>query len=125
MLLKKLAALSALALVTLTAGIASAAPAPKVTVFNQGGYVADYQVSYVSNGQFQTMTTPRMVVGAKKTLTLPENSQIVSVKGQMYTGLFWEPKRQIFAQPAQAGSCFKTYGTIFKSNWSRQCTADF
>jgi cytolysin (calcineurin-like family phosphatase) len=125
MLLNKIAALSALALVTLSAGMASAAPAPKVTVFNQGGYVADYQVSYISNGQFQTMTTPRMVVGDKKTLTLPANSQILSVKGQMYTGLFWEPKREIFAQSAQPGSCFKTFGTIFKSNWSTQCTADF
>ncbi len=125
MLFKKIAALSAIALVTLTGGMASAAPAPRVTVFNQGGYVADYQVSYISNGQVQTMTTPRMVVGDKKTLTLPMGSQIVLVKGQMYTGLFWEPKRQIFAMPAQAGSCFKTYGTIFKGNWSTQCTADF
>ncbi|MER3434442.1 MAG: hypothetical protein C4288_13700, partial [Leptolyngbya sp. ERB_1_1] len=66
-----------------------------------------------------------LVVGAKRTVTLPIGSQNITVRGQMLTGLFWEPKREIFNQPANDGSCFKTFGTIFKGEWSRDCTADF
>jgi hypothetical protein len=33
-----------------------------------------------------------LVVGKKKTVTLPAGSQNIRVKGQMLTGLFWEPK---------------------------------
>jgi cytolysin (calcineurin-like family phosphatase) len=125
MLLKKIAALSAIALATLTGGMALASSSPRVTVFNQGGYVADYLVSYTVNGQHQEVKTPQLAVGSKRTFTLPVGSQNINVKGQMYTGLFWEPKRELFNQSAQDGSCFKTYGTIFKGQWSRQCTADF
>jgi cytolysin (calcineurin-like family phosphatase) len=125
MLLNKLASLSALATVLMSSSMALAAPAPRVTVFNQGGYVADYLVSYSINGQRKDFKLNGLIVGSKRTVTLPIGSQSINVKGQMQTGLFWEPKRELFNQPAQDGSCFKTYGTIFKGNWSRECTADF
>jgi cytolysin (calcineurin-like family phosphatase) len=125
MLLKKLTSLSALFTVLMSSGMALAAASPRVTVFNQGGYVADYQISYIANGQYRETKIPGLAVGSKRTLTLPVGSQNIKVKGQMLTGLFWEPKRELFNQPAQDGSCFKTYGTVFKGNWSRQCTADF
>ena len=112
-------------MIVLSSSMAFAAPAPKVTVFNQGGYVADYQVSYTVNGRQKITKVNALVVGKKKTIVLPENSSDITVTGQMQTGLFWEPKRQIFKQPASGGSCFKTYGTIFKSDWSTDCTADF
>jgi cytolysin (calcineurin-like family phosphatase) len=97
----------------------------RVTVFNQGGYVADYQVSYTHNGQQRQEKVSGLVVGKKKTVTLPAGSQNIRVKGQMLTGLFWEPKRELFNQAARDGSCFKTYGTIFSGKWDRACTADF
>jgi cytolysin (calcineurin-like family phosphatase) len=125
MLLQKLAPLSALAMVAMSGSMALAESSPRVTVFNQGGYVADYQVSYTSNGQQKEQKVSGLVVGSKKTLTLPADSQNIRVKGQMRTGLFWEPKRELFNQSARNGSCFKTYGTIFKGNWDRACTADF
>ncbi len=125
MLLQKLAPLSAFAMVAMSGTMALAESSPRVTVFNQGGYVADYQVSYMSNGQQKEQKVSGLVVGSKKTVTLPTGSQNIRVKGQMRTGLFWEPKRELFNQSAQDGSCFKTYGTIFKGNWSRACTADF
>lgn len=118
-------ALTSLPIIALSGSIAFAAPAPKVTVFNQGGYVADYQVSYTVNGKQKMTKVNALVVGKKKTIMLPANSSDITVTGQMQTGLFWEPKRQIFKQPASDGSCFKTYGTIFKSDWSTDCTADF
>jgi cytolysin (calcineurin-like family phosphatase) len=125
MLLQKLAPLSALAMVVMSGSMALAESSPRVTVFNQGGYVADYQVSYTFNGQQKQEKVSGLVVGKKKTVTLPAGSQNIRVKGQMITGLFWEPKRELFNQSAHDGSCFKTYGTIFKGNWDRACTADF
>jgi cytolysin (calcineurin-like family phosphatase) len=125
MLIQKLAPLSTLAMVVMSGSMALAESSPRVTVFNQGGYVADYQVSYISNGQQKEQKVSGLVVGRKKTLTLPADSQNIRVKGQMRTGLFWEPKRELFNQSARDGSCFKTYGTIFKGNWDRACTADF
>jgi cytolysin (calcineurin-like family phosphatase) len=125
MLLHKLAPLSALAMVAMSGSMALAGSSPRVTVFNQGGYVADYQVSYTHNGQQKETKVSGLVVGSKRTVTLPADSQNIRVKGQMLTGLFWEPKRELFNQSARDGSCFKTYGTIFKGNWDRACTADF
>jgi hypothetical protein len=52
-MLRQIISASALMLATVPAIALSAfaAPAPRVTVFNQGGYVADYQISYVADGQ--------------------------------------------------------------------------
>jgi cytolysin (calcineurin-like family phosphatase) len=122
---RQLISASILATVPVISFAAIAAAAPRVTVFNQGGYVADYQISYSANGQRKEVKVPNLVVGKKRTVTLPVGSRNIVVRGQMQTGLFWEPKRELFNQSAQDGSCFKTYGTIFKSEWSRDCTADF
>jgi cytolysin (calcineurin-like family phosphatase) len=125
MLVQKIAPLAALAMVAMSGSMALAESSPRVTVFNQGGYVADYQVSYTHNGQQKQEKVSGLVVGKKRTVALPAGSQNIRVKGQMLTGLFWEPKRELFNQSARDGSCFKTYGTIFKGNWDRACTADF
>ncbi|MBN8564769.1 MAG: hypothetical protein J0L70_29995 [Leptolyngbya sp. UWPOB_LEPTO1] len=126
-MLRQLISASALMLATVPAISMSAiaASAPRVTVFNQGGYVADYQITYSINGQRKDFKVPGLVVGSKRTVTLPLGSQNITVRGQMQTGLFWEPRREIFNQPANNGSCFKTFGTIFRGEWSRDCTADF
>jgi cytolysin (calcineurin-like family phosphatase) len=126
-MLRQILSASALMLATVPALSMSAiaASAPRVTVFNQGGYVADYQINYSINGQRRQIKVPGLVVGKKQTVSLPVGSQNISVRGQMITGLFWEPKREIFNQSSGDGSCFKTFGTIFKGDWSRDCTADF
>jgi cytolysin (calcineurin-like family phosphatase) len=124
---RKIVSTSALILATVPAISLSAlaASAPKVTVFNQGGYVADYQINYTVNGQRKEFKLSGLIVGSKRTATLPIGSQNITVRGQMLTGLFWEPKRELFNQPARDGSCFKTFGTVFKGEWSRDCTANF
>jgi cytolysin (calcineurin-like family phosphatase) len=124
---RKIAAVSALVvgLVPAVSMSAMALSAPKVTVFNQGGYVADYQINYIHGGARKSQVVSGLVVGKKQTVTLPMGSQQISVRGQMRTGLFWEPLREIFNQSARDGSCFKTFGTLFKSDWNRSCTADF
>jgi cytolysin (calcineurin-like family phosphatase) len=126
-MLRQLISASALMLATVPAISLSAVAlsAPKVTVFNQGGYVADYQINYTINGQRKDFKISSLVVGSKRTVTLPVGSRAITVRGQMQTGLFWEPRREIFNQSARDGSCFKTYGTIFKGEWSRDCTAAF
>ncbi|MCU0548605.1 MAG: hypothetical protein MUC48_04585 [Leptolyngbya sp. Prado105] len=124
---RQIVSTSALILATVPALSMSAlaASSPRITVFNQGGYVADYQINYSVNGQRREFKVSSLVVGAKRTVTLPIGSQNISVRGQMQTGLFWEPRREIFNQPARDGSCFKTFGTIFRGAWSRDCTASF
>ncbi|MCY6494623.1 hypothetical protein [Leptolyngbya sp. GGD] len=126
-MLRQLLSASALMLATIPALSMSAiaASAPRVTVFNQGGYVADYQINYSINGQRKDFKVSGIIVGGKRTVTLPLGSQNITVRGQMQTGLFWEPRREIFNQSARDGSCFKTFGTIFRGEWSRDCTADF
>jgi cytolysin (calcineurin-like family phosphatase) len=126
-MLRNIISASALILATVPAisMSAMAVSAPKVTVFNQGGYVADYQINYSINGQRKDFKVAGLALGQKRTVTLPVGSHQISVRGQMKTGLFWEPQREIFNQSAQNGSCFKTFGTIFKGEWSRACTADF
>jgi cytolysin (calcineurin-like family phosphatase) len=126
-MLRKIASVSALmiGLAPALSMSAMAQSAPKVTVFNQGGYVADYQINYTVGSARKSQVVSGLVVGKKKTVTLPLGSRQISVRGQMRTGLFWEPNREIFNRPAQDGSCFKTFGTIFKGEWNTACTADF
>jgi cytolysin (calcineurin-like family phosphatase) len=133
-MIRKIASVAALAIATvpmvaLTANMASAnSNLPKVTIFNQGGYVADYQISYSVNGQSRNMTLRELRLGQKKTVTLPSNSNNVRVRGQVYTGLAWEPKRMIFdktLRSAPSDICFKTYGTTLAAKWDNQCSADF
>ena len=126
-MLRQIVSASALVLAAVPAVSLSAlaASGPKVTVFNQGGYVADYQIIYTVVGQRKEFKVSDVVLGSQRTVTLPVGSQNIVVRGQMHTGLFWEPRREIFNQPATDGSCFKTFGTIFKGEWSRNCTANF
>jgi cytolysin (calcineurin-like family phosphatase) len=133
-MIRKIASVAAIAIATvpmvaLTANMASANSNPsKVTIFNQGGYVADYQISYSLNGKSENMTLRQLRLGQKRTVTLPADSKNVRVKGQVYTGLAWEPKRMIFDRqyrslPSEV--CFKTYGTTLNAKWDNQCRADF
>jgi cytolysin (calcineurin-like family phosphatase) len=133
-MIRKIASVSALMLtavpmVALSGNMALASTEqPQVTVFNQGGYVADYQITYTVNGQQKNITTSKFNLGGKQTIKIPVGSQNVRVRGQMYTGLFWEPKRIIFDRnfsQAPSDACFKTFGTIFRSQWSNECSANF
>jgi hypothetical protein len=87
MLSQKIAYLSALVMLALSGTAAIATSSPRVTVFNQGGYAADYQVNYSVNGQRRELKVSGVVLGGKRTLTLPLGSQNITVKGQMLTGL--------------------------------------
>jgi cytolysin (calcineurin-like family phosphatase) len=132
-MIRKIASVAALAIavvpmVALTANMASANSNPKVTIFNQGGYVADYQISYSINGQSKNMTLRKLSLGQKRTVTLPAVSKNVRVRGQVYTGLAWESRRMIFDRKYNSLSsdiCFKTYGTTLNAKWDNQCSADF
>ncbi len=137
-MLRQIASLSALALtaapmIALNANMAMAGQSNsndrgQVTFFNQGGYVAEYELSYVHNGNRKKYKTGRMVVGKQKTYLLPAGSKNVRVRGQAITGLFWEPTRVMFDKTYRKLSsekCFKTYGTIFKTGWNSNCKAAF
>jgi cytolysin (calcineurin-like family phosphatase) len=130
----KIVSVAALAIATapmiaLTANMASANSNPsKVTIFNQGGYVADYQISYSLNGKSNIRNFRNLRLGQKRTVTLPAGSIALRVQSQVHTGLLWEPKRSIFNQflsSVPSEICFKTYGTTLNAKWDNQCKADF
>jgi cytolysin (calcineurin-like family phosphatase) len=121
-------AIATVPMVTLTSNMALANEPSKITVFNQGGYVADYQVSYVLNGKKKSVTTRQLRLGQKQTFKIPGGSSNVRVRGQVYTGLAWERKRLIFEKTydtAPGEVCFKTYGTTLAAKWDNECSADF
>lgn len=133
---RKLASITAIAIaslpmIALNANMPAAnaqSSSMKITFFNQGGYVADYQISYSLNGQMQTLNARKLGLGQKQTFGIPANSKNVRIRGQVYTGLLWEPTRRIFDQSLRvppAEVCFKTYGTTLAAKWDNQCTADF
>jgi cytolysin (calcineurin-like family phosphatase) len=134
MIIRKIVSAATIAIVTvpmiaLTANMALADSEPsKITVFNQGGYVADYQVSYILDGKKKSVTTRQLRLGQKQTFKVPAGSSNVRVRGQVYTGLAWERKRLIFEKTystAPAEVCFKTYGTTLAAKWDNECRADF
>jgi cytolysin (calcineurin-like family phosphatase) len=122
-------AMATVPMIALTANMALADSEPsKITVFNQGGYVADYQVSYILEGKKKSVTTRKLRLGQKQTFKIPSGSNNIRVRGQVYTGLLWEPKRLIFEKTystAPSEVCFKTYGTTLAAKWDNQCSADF
>ncbi len=122
-------AIATVPMVALTANMALAgSEQSKITIFNQGGYVADYQVSYSLNGQKKSTNIRSLRLGQKRTLSVPANSKNIRVRGQVYTGLAWEPKRLIFEKTyatAPSEVCFKTYGTTLAAKWDNECNADF
>ena len=138
-MLRQIASLSALAItaapmIALNSNVAMAGPSSsnrsgKVTFFNQAGYVAEYKISYTHRGHQKSFKTGPMVVGKQKTYTIPAGSRNIRVRGQAKTGLFWEGgKRTVFDKKYKRISsekCFKTYGTIFKTAWNRNCKANF
>jgi tectonin-like protein len=93
----------------------------EVRFYNQGGYVAQYRLSYTLNGQNQEFTTPSLSVGFDKTYSIPYNATNIKVQGWALTGVStW---KEIFnlsvAQPTY--TCYTSYGTVFASAYKNDC----
>ncbi|BAB73286.1 metallophosphoesterase [Anabaena sp. FACHB-709] len=103
------------------------APAPEpgsITFFNQGGYVARYNLSYTSGGQKASFSTGNMALGNKKRYDLPADATNIKVRGEAKTGLIWNPWRDIFNRSIEhpRGSiCFKSYSTTLNAKWNNSC----
>lgn len=104
------------------------APAPKsgaLTFFNEGGYVARYKLTYTSGGKEQSSSTGNLALGNKKLYELPADATNISIRGEVKTGLLWEPWRDIFNKKInhpRGAQCYKTYGTTLNAKWNNSCS---
>jgi len=97
----------------------NASPASDVgiTLFNDGGYMAKFQVTYTVEGHSKSYESGDVAVGWKHTLPIPPNATNIVAKGIMLSAgehLIFEEKLS-----APADVCYKTYGTIFDRRWSK------
>jgi cytolysin (calcineurin-like family phosphatase) len=101
------------------------APAPgSITFFNQGGYVARYNLNYTSGGRNASISTGNMALGNKKRYDLPADATNIKVRGEVKTGLIWNPWRDIFnvsIEHPRSSVCYKTYSTTLNAKWNNSC----
>ena len=67
----------------------------KVTVSNQGGYVARCSVEYTLGGQRHSESSGNFPIGQSYSLEIPAGASNVHVKCEDATGLVWEPWKTI------------------------------
>lgn len=91
-----------------------------VTFFNQSGYVARFSVTYTLNGKTQVKRTNDLVIGDRKTISIPANATNIKVIGEGSTVFSWKTifKKTYKAPPSD---CFKVYETIFAPKWNNDC----
>lgn len=103
----------ALLMVTATAVIADGS----LSVYNSGGYVATFSVSYNLNGQSQSEDSGDFTLGVTKSVNIPDGASNVYLKVEEY----WFPgqKTTIFTKsfdgPVQ--QCFKIWGTTLNPSY--------
>jgi hypothetical protein len=113
-------AITALSTISLNANTALANSNPvTVAVFNQGGYAADFEVSYTTNGVQKTVNSGDLVVGQKTYFLLPADSQYIKVSG-LGRGM---SRNRFFTRNARNGTCIKTFGTARSPQSNTSCPA--
>lgn len=94
-----------------------------ITFFNEGGYVAKYELVYYLDGKKKTHETGKLALGNKKTYTLPGRATRIRVKGMAMTGLVWDPWKTIFDESVSnvTTKCYKSYNTTLNPKWNNKC----
>lgn len=94
------------------------------TFFNEGGFVARFELRYTYNGTRIRRKTRDMDLGNKKTYEIPPSATDVRVIGREQTGLVWEGWRTVFDLefPSPPNQCFKLYGTTLNPRWNNDCS---
>jgi cytolysin (calcineurin-like family phosphatase) len=96
-----------------------------VTFFNQGGFVARFHLSYISNNDTISFDTGKMRLGNKIVYdTIPPYATNVRVWGEENTGLLgkkaWKTVFDTtFSSPPN--NCFKLYNTTLNPKWNNNC----
>jgi hypothetical protein len=94
----------------------------QVSIFQQGGYVADFKVSYTTNGARKTIFSKGVTVGRKTYFELPVGSQSIRIDG--YLPYATNQKKEFLSESVEDGTCIKTFGTL-SPTWNKNCpTAD-
>jgi cytolysin (calcineurin-like family phosphatase) len=94
-----------------------------VTFFNEGGFVARFELQYTDNGERFSFATGNMNLGNKKTYDIPPYATDIWLLGKEQTGLVWEGWRTVFelnlSQPPN--KCYKLYNTTLNPKWNNDC----
>lgn len=95
-----------------------------VTFFNEGGFVARFELKYRYQGEEKKFETGHMQLGNKKTYSIPPAATDVRVKGEEQTGLVWEGWRTVFDKKFDGppNNCFRLYGTTLHPKWNNDCS---
>ena len=98
----------------------------EITFFNQGGYVANFTLTYTANGSPVTDNSGNLSLGMTAVYDIPSGATNITVAGSEDTGLTWAPTKQIFRQPLAFGpsTCFKSYGTTLSPSWNHDCSVN-
>lgn len=94
-----------------------------VTFFNEGGFVARFELQYLYNGERYVFSTGNMNLGNKKSYDIPPYATDIWLIGQEQTGLVWEGWRTVFQlnYPSPPNLCYKLYGTTLNPKWNNDC----
>jgi hypothetical protein len=98
-----------------------ALPPPNIgyaTVLCEAGYVSEFTVSYVDSESNPRSQSVKLTTGTKKQFALDGHVRDVRVRGYaLGVG-------EVFNEgpyPGPPNKCFKTYGTIFDTEWNNNC----
>lgn len=95
-----------------------------VTFFNEGGYVARFELQYTYNDERYVFYTGDMNLGEKKTYYIPPSATDIWLIAKEQTGLVWEGWRTVFdlrlTEPDN--KCYKLYGTTLNPKWNNDCS---
>jgi len=94
-----------------------------VTFFNEGGFVARFELKYTYGGDEIVKKTGNMSLGNKVSYDIPADATNIFVKGEEKTGLVWEGWRTVFDLrfSSPPNNCFKLFGTTLKPKWNNNC----
>lgn len=91
-----------------------------VKFFNESGYVAKFTMTYTFKGENIKTETGDLALGARKTVTIPNEATNIKIKGEGSAVFSWtEIFNESFNSPPN--KCFKVYATIFDPEWNNNC----
>ncbi len=94
-----------------------------VTFFNEGGFVARFELSYTIGDEEKLQETGNMALGDKKHYDIPPDATNIRLKGEEDTALVWEGWRTVFdlRYGTPPNKCFKLYNTTLDPKWNNDC----
>jgi hypothetical protein len=85
-------------------------PPQLLTIFQNGGYVARFLVTYQVKGEGFNCESGNLAVGQKQVCEIPPKAENIRVNGQYSTVFAW---KELFSFEMPMVGCLETFGTVF------------